>query len=117
MPIHDWRRGIAGTFHDFHYAWITEMWTSFNSGLLPDGYYALAEQVAGRPHPAVQSDRTALERERANDERERADAAIALADAERKRANSERDRADVEREPAERLAERLRQLGVDPETM
>jgi Uma2 family endonuclease len=36
--------------------------------------------------------------------------------AERQRADVERQRADVERQRAERLAERLRQLGVDPGT-
>ncbi len=25
MPIHDWSRVNAGTFHDFHTAWMTEI--------------------------------------------------------------------------------------------
>jgi len=53
MPIHDWRRVIAGTFHDFHQAWITEIRNALNGGLLPPGYYAMADQVAGGPHPDV----------------------------------------------------------------
>ena len=53
MPIHDWRRVTAGTFHDFHQAWITEMRNALNGGLLPAGYYAMADQVAGGPHPDV----------------------------------------------------------------
>jgi hypothetical protein len=53
MPVHDWTRVSAGTFHDFHQAWITELRNALNAGLLPSGYYALAEQVAGRPHPDV----------------------------------------------------------------
>jgi len=53
MPVHDWTRVQAGTFHDFHQAWITELRNVLNAGLLPDGYYALAEQVAGGPHPDV----------------------------------------------------------------
>ncbi len=53
MPIHDWRRVTAGTFHDFHQAWITEMRNALNGGLLPGGYYAMADQVAGGPHPDV----------------------------------------------------------------
>jgi hypothetical protein len=44
MPVHDWPRVEAGIFHDFHVAWIGELRKSLNSGLLPEGYYALAEQ-------------------------------------------------------------------------
>jgi hypothetical protein len=53
MPVHDWRRGTAGTFHDFHLAWIAELRRVLNGGLLPPGYYALAEQVAGEVIPDV----------------------------------------------------------------
>lgn len=53
MPIHDWTRVSAGTFGDFHLAWIAELRRSLNAGLLPDGYYALAEQVAGDVIPDV----------------------------------------------------------------
>jgi hypothetical protein len=48
MPVHDWTRVEAGIFHDFHTAWIGLLRTALNKGLLPDGYYALAEQHAGR---------------------------------------------------------------------
>ncbi len=48
MPVHDWTRVEAGVWHDFHVAWIPEIRTALNSGLLPSGYYALAEQHAGR---------------------------------------------------------------------
>jgi hypothetical protein len=48
MPIHDWTRVSAGTFHDFHMAWIAEFRRALNGGLLPAGYYAQAEQVANR---------------------------------------------------------------------
>jgi hypothetical protein len=53
MPVHDWSRVLAGTFHHFHQLWIAELSNALNAGLLPEGYYALAEQVAGRPHPDV----------------------------------------------------------------
>jgi hypothetical protein len=53
MPVHDWTRVNAGIFHDFHQAWITEIRNRLNDGLLPQGYYALAEQVAGGPQPDV----------------------------------------------------------------
>jgi Protein of unknown function (DUF4058) len=46
MPIHDWTKVSAGIFHDLHMAWIAELRRVLNSGLLPPGYYALAEQVA-----------------------------------------------------------------------
>jgi hypothetical protein len=48
MPVHDWTRVEAGIFHDFHVGWIPQIRTALNSGLLPQGYYALAEQHAGR---------------------------------------------------------------------
>src|SRR3954453_19729491 len=48
MPVHDWTRVEDGIFHDFHVGWIPELRTVLNSGLLPEGYYALAEQHAGR---------------------------------------------------------------------
>jgi hypothetical protein len=48
MPVHDWTRVDAGIFHDFHTVWIGHIRTALNSGLLPEGYYALAEQHGGR---------------------------------------------------------------------
>jgi Protein of unknown function (DUF4058) len=48
MPLHDWTRVDAGIFHDFHVAWIPEIRKVLNGGVLPEGYYALAEQHAGR---------------------------------------------------------------------
>ncbi len=53
MPIHDWTRVDAGIFHDFHLSWIAEIKRSLNGGLLPAGYYALAEQVTGDFGPDV----------------------------------------------------------------
>jgi hypothetical protein len=53
MPIHDWTRVTAGTFHDFHLAWLAELRTALNDGILPHGYYAQAEQVAGPIGPDV----------------------------------------------------------------
>lgn len=46
MPAHDWSRVDTGVFHDFHHAWIEEIKRALNSGLLPRGYYAMAEQHA-----------------------------------------------------------------------
>jgi len=47
MPVHDWSRVNAGTFHAFHNAWITHLQEALNQGVLPSGYYALGEQRAG----------------------------------------------------------------------
>jgi Protein of unknown function (DUF4058) len=49
MPVHDWTRVDAGIFHDMHTVWTGWLRTALNDGLLPEGYYALAEQHAGRP--------------------------------------------------------------------
>jgi len=48
MPVHDWTRVDPGTFHDFHTRWIAHLTEALNGGLLPSGYYAMAEQWAGR---------------------------------------------------------------------
>ena len=48
MPMHDWTKVDAGTFHAFHTAWITHLSESLNGGILPSGYYALPEQHGGR---------------------------------------------------------------------
>lgn len=53
MPVHDWTRVGAGTFHDFHSSWIVTLKAALNNGLLPEGYYALAEQIAGDIVPDV----------------------------------------------------------------
>src|SRR5438105_9162501 len=53
MPIHDWSRVEAGIFHDFHHSWIEEIKRALNAGLLPDDYYALAEQHAAGFGPDV----------------------------------------------------------------
>lgn len=49
MPLHDWTRVDAGTFHDFHTTWIVHLKDAMNEDLLPDGYYAMSEQRFGRP--------------------------------------------------------------------
>ena len=48
MPIHDWTRVSAGTFHDFHGAWIIHLKETLNDGLLPEGFYAMSEQHGGQ---------------------------------------------------------------------
>ena len=53
MPIHDWTRVTAGIFHDFHHEWISTIKRTLNGGLLPAGYYALAEQIASGLGPDV----------------------------------------------------------------
>jgi hypothetical protein len=53
MPIHDWTRVEAGLFHHFHLRWIGSICDALNMGGLPEGLYALAEQVAKGPVPDV----------------------------------------------------------------
>lgn len=48
MPVHDWSRVKAGIFHHFHTSWAIHLAESLNDGVLPTGYYALAEQHAGQ---------------------------------------------------------------------
>jgi hypothetical protein len=51
MPMHDWTRVSAGTFHSFHLGWLGELTRALNSGLLPEDYYALAEQRTAEFEP------------------------------------------------------------------
>lgn len=53
MPIHDWTRVEAGIFHHFHHDWISMLSRGLNAGRLPEGFYALAEQIAGGLGPDV----------------------------------------------------------------
>jgi hypothetical protein len=53
MPVHDWSRVSAGTFHHFHSLWVPEISNVLNSGLLPPDYYAMAEQIIGDMGPDV----------------------------------------------------------------
>jgi hypothetical protein len=48
MPVHDWTRVDAGILHAFHTGWVAALQNTLNDGLLTGGYYALAEQHAGR---------------------------------------------------------------------
>lgn len=47
MPVHDWARVDDGAFHDFHISWILEVKRALKRGVLPEGYYVMAEQVGG----------------------------------------------------------------------
>jgi hypothetical protein len=58
MPMHDWTRVSAGTYHDFHNSWITHLKEALNAGLLPPAYYALGEQRSGDIGPDVVTLRT-----------------------------------------------------------
>jgi hypothetical protein len=53
MPVHDWTRVSAGTFHDFHCTWIPQIKNRLNESVLPPAYYAQVEQVSGEIIPDV----------------------------------------------------------------
>lgn len=53
MPVHNWTHVEAGIFHHFHHHWISAISDTLNAGLLPDDYYALAEQHAAGFGPDV----------------------------------------------------------------
>jgi hypothetical protein len=53
MPLHDRTKVDAGIFHNFHSSWIIHLKELLNEGLLPEGYYALAEQHARDRIPDV----------------------------------------------------------------
>jgi Protein of unknown function (DUF4058) len=45
MPVHDWTRVDDSIFHDFHTVWLVLLRLNLG-GMLPTGYYILAEQKA-----------------------------------------------------------------------
>jgi hypothetical protein len=47
VPIHDWTRVDVGSFHHLHQRWIITIADVLNQRLLPEEYYALAEQHGG----------------------------------------------------------------------
>jgi hypothetical protein len=53
MPIHDWTRVDTGTFHDLHQGWTIEIRNRLNGGVLPDGYFAMADRRVSGPEPDV----------------------------------------------------------------
>jgi hypothetical protein len=53
MPIHDWTQVQAGTFHHFHQTWTIALTSALNTGGLPPGFFAMAEQVVSGPVPDV----------------------------------------------------------------
>ncbi len=53
MPVHDWSRVNSGTFHDFHQDWTIEIRRTLNGGVLPKGYFAMADQRINGPEPDV----------------------------------------------------------------
>lgn len=53
MPIHDWSRTDAGTYHDFHQGWTIEIRNALNRGILPQGYRAMADLKVGGTEPDV----------------------------------------------------------------
>lgn len=53
MPMHDWTRVKAGTYHNFHVLWMSNITNRLNGGLLPAGFFAMAEQVIGQPEADV----------------------------------------------------------------
>jgi len=53
MPMHDWTRVKSGTYHNFHYRWVAAIMDRLNAGLLPRGFFAMAEQIVGQPETDV----------------------------------------------------------------
>ena len=63
MPVHDWTKVQAGVFHNFHFLWTATLANRLNSGLLPAGFFAMAEQVVGGPEADVLTLQTRLQPE------------------------------------------------------
>jgi Uma2 family endonuclease len=72
---------------------------------------------ASEQRAAVNERRLEEERHRAEEEQQRAEAERQRAEAERQRAEAERQRAEQERQEKEKLKDKLRSLGIDPDTI
>ncbi len=77
MPVHDWSRVDPGIFHHFHQAWTIEIANALNGGGLPDGFFAMAEQIVSGPIPDV----VTLKRREPRDKARGPDGGVAVADA------------------------------------
>lgn len=44
MPMHDWTKEDAGTYHNFHQSWTIRLMDALNGGRLPPGYFAMTDQ-------------------------------------------------------------------------
>jgi Uma2 family endonuclease len=75
----------------------------------------LAEEE--RQRAEAEARRAEEERQRAEEERQRAEEERQRAEAEARRAEEERQRAEEERQRAAKLAARLRELGIDPDSI
>ena len=53
MPMHDWSKVKPGTYHNFHQLWTSCITNQLNTGILPLGCFAMAEQIIGGPEPDV----------------------------------------------------------------
>ncbi len=51
MPMHDWTRVDAGTFHHFQLTWACRITDALSRGAMPKGMMALLEPVCGLPIP------------------------------------------------------------------
>jgi hypothetical protein len=45
MPMHDWTRVEPNDYHTFHYGWIATIYQTLNQGVLPEGYFAMADHT------------------------------------------------------------------------
>ena len=92
----------TGLFEEQESSWLR--WCDREGQVIPTG-------AEGR---TVERQRAEVERQRAEVERQRAEVERQRAEVERQRAEVERQRADEAELRAQRLAERMRELGIDP---
>lgn len=53
MPLHDWTRVTSGIWHNFHCRWISAITDALNAGVMPAGFFAMAEQKVEGPESDV----------------------------------------------------------------
>ncbi|MEZ4663202.1 MAG: Uma2 family endonuclease [Caldilineaceae bacterium] len=108
-----------GPFEEAQAAWLR--WCDMEDNLLLTGIEQSAQERQRADDERQRADearqRADEERQRADEERQRAETERQRAEEARHQAAAERQRADEERQRSERLAEKLRALGVEPDSI
>ncbi|MBP0007555.1 Uma2 family endonuclease [Roseofilum sp. Belize Diploria] len=111
-----WLGTWSGTIDREEAVWLRFYDTEGNLVLLPE---EVAQQEAETAQQRLEEAEQVVEaeRQRAEAESQRAEAESQRAEAESQRAEAESQRAEAERQRSQRLAERLRAMGLDPDNL
>ncbi len=99
-----------GVYEESHDVWLR--WVDNEGNIIPTGNERAKKEKQRADKEKQRADK---ERQQKEKERQRADKEKQRADKERQQKEKERQRADKERQQKEKLADKLRALGIDPD--